>query len=73
MSLSVKCFIANKDATKFRPLCVFLPKMRTYRKDFHETQYMYFLIKDELLEKYNEIGKKLKLVSKKNLTVIFIQ
>ena len=30
--------------------------MNTYRKDFHETKYISFLIKDyELLEKYNEI------------------
>ena len=30
--------------------------MSAYRKDFDETKYMSFLIKDdELLEKYNEI------------------
>ena len=30
--------------------------MNTYRKDFHETKHISFLIKDyELLEKYNEI------------------
>ena len=33
-----------------------LPKMSAYRRDFDETKYMSFLIKDdELLEKYNEI------------------
>ena len=37
---------------------------------FDETKYMSFLIKDdELLEKYNEIGKKLKIVSKNKLMV----
>ena len=29
--------------------------MNAYRKDFDETKYMSFLIKNELLEKYNEI------------------
>ena len=30
--------------------------MSAYRRDFDETEYMYFLIKDdELLEKYDEI------------------
>ena len=30
--------------------------MTEYRKDFDETKYIYFLIKDdELLEQYNEI------------------
>ena len=38
------------------PLCIFLPKMGAYRKDFDETKHMSFLIKDdELLEKYNKI------------------
>ena len=33
--------------------------MTTYRKDFDETKYLYFLIKDdELLEKYLEIWEK---------------
>ena len=33
--------------------------MTAYRKDFDETKYMPFSIKDdELLEKYNEIWKK---------------
>ena len=35
--------------------------MSAYRKDFDETKYIYFLIKDdELLEKYNEIWEKVK-------------
>ena len=33
--------------------------MSAYRRDFNETKYMSFLIKDdELLEKYNEIWGK---------------
>ena len=33
-------------------LCIFLQKLNAYRKDFDETKYMSFLIKDdELLEK----------------------
>ena len=32
--------------------------MSAYRRDFDETKYMFFLIKDsELLEKYNEISQ----------------
>ena len=35
--------------------------MSAYRKDFNETKYMYFLIKDDkLLEKYNHISEKVK-------------
>ena len=38
------------------PLCMMLPKMSKYRRDFDETEYMSFLKKDiELLEKYDEI------------------
>ena len=38
------------------PLCIFLPKLSACRRDFDETKYISFLIKDdELLEKYNEI------------------
>ena len=49
-----KYFIGYNDAKKNRPLCIFLPKMSAYRRDFDETKYMSLLIKDdELLEKYN--------------------
>ena len=49
-----KNFIGFKDGKKSRP--IFLPKISAYRKDFDETKYKAFLIKDdELLEKYNEI------------------
>ena len=42
--------------------------MSVYRRDFDETKYMSFLIKDdELLEKYNEIWEKVKNSIKKEL------
>ena len=42
-----------------KPLYIFLPKMIAYRKDFDETKYMSFLIKDdELLKNNNKIRKK---------------
>ena len=51
-----KYFIGYKYAKKIRPLCIFLLKISAYRKDFDETKYMSFLIKDdELLEEYHEI------------------
>ena len=46
-----KYFIGYKDAKKNKPLCVFLPKMTAYRKDFDETNYVSFLIKDMYLFK----------------------
>ena len=46
---SFKCFICYKDAKKVRPLCIFLPKMSGYRRDFDETKYMSFWIKDDEL------------------------
>ena len=67
-----KYLIGYKDAKKIKLLCIFLPKMTVYRKDFDETKYISFLIKDnELLEKYNEIWKNLVMLSKKNLKVIW--
>ena len=44
--------------------------MRAYRKDFEETKYISFLIKDvELLEKHNEIWEKIKIVSQNSFVV----
>ena len=44
----------------------FLSKMSAYRKDFDETKYISFLIKDdELLQTYNEIWEKVKNYVKK--------
>ena len=54
-----KYFIGYKDTKKIIPLYIFLPKMSAYRKDFSETKYVSFLIKDnKLLGKYNEIWEK---------------
>ena len=50
-----------KKMLKNRPLCIFLPKMSAYRRDFSETKYISFLVKDsELLEQYNEVWEKIK-------------
>ena len=32
-----KYFIGYKNSKKIRPLCIFLPKMSAYRRDFDET------------------------------------
>ena len=48
---------------------LFLPKISPYRKYFDETKYMSFLIKDELLEKYNEIWRKVKSSIKKEFDI----
>ena len=58
-----KYFIGYKDAKKIRSLCVFLLKMSAYRKDFDETKYMSFFIKDdELLKNMIKFGKRLKIL-----------
>ena len=45
-------------------------KMRAYRKDFDETKYISFVIKDDKLSKaYNKIWKKFKILLIKNLIV----
>ena len=38
-----KYFIGYKDA-KVKPLCIFLPKINVYRRDFYETRYMSFMV-----------------------------
>ena len=50
-----------------KKLCVILPKMSACRRDFDETIYMSFLIKNEewLLEKCNEIWDKVSNTIKK--------
>ena len=42
---SFKYFVDYKDGKKVRPLCVMLPKMSAYRRDFDKTKYMSFLKK----------------------------
>ena len=69
-----KCFIGYEDAKKIIPLCAFLPKITAYRKDFDETKYVSFFIKDgKGLEKYKfeiKSGIKSVILSEKNLIVI---
>ena len=62
-----KYFVGYEDdSEKNMSLCKMLPKMNAYSRDFDETKYMYFLIKDkELLEKYNEIWDKNNNITKK--------
>ena len=63
---TLKYFFSYKNAEKIRPLCIFLPKRSAYIRDFDETKYISFLIKDdEFLEKYKEIWKKVKNILKK--------
>ena len=60
-----KFFIGYKDAKKIRPLCILLPRMSAYRKDFDETKSMSFSIKDdELLKRHNEIWEKVENIIK---------
>ena len=42
-----KYFIGYKDAKKIRPVCIFLIKVRAYRRYFDETKYVSFFIKDD--------------------------
>ena len=61
-----KYFIGYKDAKRIRPLCILLPKISAYRRNFDKTKCVSFLTKDEkLLEKYNEIWKKVSSITKK--------
>ena len=61
-----KYFIGYKDAKRIRPLCILLPKISAYRRNFDEFKCVSFLTKDEkLLEKYNEIWKKVSSITKK--------
>ena len=51
-------------------LCIMLPKMSTYTRNFDETRYMFFFIKDnELLENIMKFGIKSVRLFKKNLIV----
>ena len=47
-----KFFTWYEDDNKVRPLCIMLPKMNVYRRDFDETKHISFLIKCDI---YNEI------------------
>ena len=61
-----KYLIGYKDAKIVRPLCISLPKMSGYRRDFDKTKCMSFFIKHEkLLEKHNAVWKKISNIIKK--------
>ena len=50
-------FIGYKDGRKVRPLCVMLPKIIAYRRDYDENKYMSFLIEnDKLLKIIKKFG-----------------
>ena len=54
-----KYFLGYKDDRKVTPLCIILPKIRAYRRDFDETKYISFSVKnDKLLVKCNQIWGK---------------
>ena len=42
-----KYFFGYKVNKKVRPLCIFFPEIRIYKKYFYQTKCMYFLAKDE--------------------------
>ena len=48
-----KYFIGYKDAKKIWTLCIFLPKISAYRKNFDETKFVPSFIKDDELLKNN--------------------
>ena len=43
--IGFKYFIDYKNSKEIRPLCVMLPKMSAYRRNFDETKYMPFFDK----------------------------
>ena len=45
VSLGKKGYKFFEDGKKVRTSCLMLPKMITYKRDFDETKFMYFLIK----------------------------
>ena len=56
---SMKYFTGYKDDKKIKALCIFFPKMSTYRI-FDKNNCMYFMVKEEkFFDKYNEISEKI--------------
>ena len=57
-----KYFIGYKEGEIVKPLCIILPQMSGYIKYFENgVKNMSFMIKnDDVLDKYNEIGNKIK-------------
>ena len=56
-----KYFIGYKEGEIVKPLCIILPQMSGYIKYFENGgKNMFFVIKDDVLDKYNEIWDKIK-------------
>ena len=56
---SLKYFIGCNDDDVIRPLCIKLPQMIGYVKNFDSNKTMYFKVGDnKLLKKYNKIWEK---------------
>ena len=55
-----KYFIGYKDTKKIGPLLIFLQKMSAYKREFHNTKCMNFLIKDDkiFLKRFLKIWEK---------------
>ena len=59
VKMILNILLAAKILKKNRPLCIFVPNMSAYGKDFDKTECTSFLIKyEKLLEKHDEIWKK---------------
>ena len=66
-----KYFIGYKDNEKVWQWCILLPKMSGYTKNYIETKYMFFIIKDdELLQKWIKIWNKVKSGIKKGFDCV---
>ena len=63
-----KYFIGYKDGKKITPLCIILPKISSYRKDFDEIKYVSFLIKNDKMQgNYNKIWENVSNIIKKRI------
>ena len=57
---SIKYFIGYNDTDVIRQLCIILPQMTGYVKDFDSNKIMFFKVSDnKLLKKYNKIWEKI--------------
>ena len=66
-----KDFTGYKNAKKSKSLFMFLPKMTACRKDFDESKYISFLIKNaKLLGKHSELWENINSSLRKNVIVI---
>ena len=49
-----KYFIDYRYSNKIKPLCIFLQKMSSHRKDFDETKYVSFLFKEKVKNSFKK-------------------